>query len=126
MTAQRYLLNWLPLTWRQLGLCCAAAVVLLLLLQPLLCVAHCAVDDYFAPRAAAQAAPNGPFLCHIAAPEGVDTLIIPAFWPGVLPALVLIIMACALWFRLGIARISPLSPRRWAPPIPPPRLSCAA
>ncbi|MBX0329576.1 hypothetical protein K2Z83_18055 [Oscillochloris sp. ZM17-4] len=112
----------IPPIWRRVWRCCAATLVLLLLLQPLLCVAHCVIDA----RATVDAAIDGPFLCHLSTPQGADSPIIPAFWPGVLPSLAIIAIAFARWFRLSAAGPPHLTRHTWAPPIPPPRISCAA
>jgi hypothetical protein len=108
------------------GSCCAAAVVLLLLLQPLLCVMQCAMEARPATHTSAQAAPTDPFLCHMSGPQSPHPLIIPAFWPGVLPALALLAAAHALVCRLMPAAPPGLVAHRWVPPLPPPRRSCAA
>lgn len=100
---------------------CAAIVVLLTLLQPLLCVAHCALETRGALQAGRHALPDGPFLCHLAVPAGADVSIIPAFWPAALPALIGLVAASLLVLRLTIVAPSPLRARPCSPPIPPPR-----
>jgi hypothetical protein len=107
------------------GSCCAFAVVLLLLIQPLLCVVHCAMDAR-AMTHAVHAAPSDFFLCHMAEPVDSPALIIPALWPGVLPVLALLVMTHLLLRRLTIIAPPHLIARLWAPPIPPPRPTCAA
>lgn len=97
---------------------CSLAL-LLLLLQPILCVVHCALHE----RAPA-AADTGLFLCHASHPDGESPLLIPAFSPGLLPALALLAVVGS------VCRLLPRLPRRpsshaWAPPLPPPR-SCLA
>ncbi len=126
MIVQPHLATRLAPIWRRVAACCAVTVVLLLLLQPLLCVAGCLIEASPALRGGGRVADADRFLCHMSQPDSADHLIIPAFWPGALPALPLIVIAGTLWLRLTLAGPSPLTPRRWAPPTPPPRRSCAA
>jgi hypothetical protein len=107
--------------WRAVVAGCALALALLLLLQPLICVAHCI---FHAERSSAHAGAAGGFLCHAAQPDADPFPIIPAFWPGVIPALLVLARAGT------VRRLAPPAPRcldahTWAPPLPPPR-PCAA
>jgi hypothetical protein len=125
-TAQPYPSRWLTPRWRLASSCCAFAVVLLLLIQPLLCLVHCAMEARAMTHAAAHTAPSDPFLCHMSDAQSPHVLIVPAFWPGVLPVVVLLVTACSLLRRLMLVAPPHLIARLWAPPIPPPRLICAA
>jgi hypothetical protein len=97
------------------------ALALLLLFQPLLCVIHCVMHTQ-----AAEAHPGtaGLFLCHTSSPADDVSLLIPAFWPGVLPALLILALA-ATTLRMSLSAPTCSAAHPWAPPLPPPR-TCMA
>lgn len=132
-------LNWprLPRLPQTVGYGCAAFVATLLLLQPLLCVVTCLsyahghaahgghqhhhegahTSPQGSPGAADPASPAP--LCPYAAIAGVAPL--PAFWPGLLPAMPTLLALVALLHGLVAPGPARLSSRHSAPPLPPPR-----
>jgi hypothetical protein len=96
-------------------------LALLLLFQPLLCVAHCILH---AQGISAHAGSSSPFLCHASQPPDTGSLLVPAFWPGVLPTLIMLVLA-AVSLRLPSPTHAQLAIHLWEPPFPPPRLTIA-
>ncbi len=100
---------------------CAAMLVLLLLTQPLLCVIHCALRAH---AAAIHSSSGDPFLCHTAAPTDAPAPLVPAFWPGILPVLIVLAVSFRRHTPSRRRLFRPIA-HLWAPPIPPPRLVVA-
>lgn len=108
-----------PRHWRRRRALVAALLLALTLAMPLLCVAHCrlAAGHQHAHTAGAQ----GYFLCELIAPAPGANLFVPAFWPGLLPALPALLIALLASQRLSPAPPLPTPLAAWAPLTPPPR-----
>jgi hypothetical protein len=124
--AQPYPVDSPAAIYRQVASYCALAIVLLLLLQPLLCLISCAVVTHTATHDTAHTSAHDYFLCHMSEPASSRSLLIPAFWPGVLPVLVLLAGSRSLLLRLPLTAPQQLIVYRYAPPQPPPRRPYAA
>ncbi len=117
---------------REVVLCVTGLLATLILLQPLFCLISCHLSSdtlHYLPTEAvheleratdAGGAASFAFFCELPAAPAAETHFLPAFWPGVLPLLLLAVASSLLLLRLPLA--SPASPRvcRWAPPLPPP------
>jgi hypothetical protein len=110
-----------------LGAGCFLLLALLLLAQPLFCVIQCSLDGHSGHHHHMAADdPTALFVCHTPEAAYADSLIIPPYWPAVLPlALAFALMCCAL-LTLSMRAPATLCARAWAPPLPPPRLLSAA
>jgi phosphate/sulfate permease len=98
-------------------LCC----LLLLLAQPVLCIAHC----YRFPGSASHGTASGvgQFVCLMEAmpvAQG-EHIVVPAFWPGVLPLVALWIASLLLVLQRLPLFVPRLASLRWQPTPPPPR-----
>lgn len=115
--------------WRYGVMRCASIVMLILLLQPLLCVLHCSLVRYVTHRQTQDPAddPWQLFVCAgPAQPTPHQSILIPAFWPGVLPALTMLIAYLPLLRYLTLPIPAHPSPRTLSPLTPPPRIYAPA
>jgi hypothetical protein len=118
-------------------MCVTGLVAALLLLQPLLCLISCSFTQgtlHYLPTeavheleraTAAEGEGSFAFFCELPAAPAAETHFLPAFWPGMLPLLLLAVASSLLLLRLPLARPEPPRACRWAPPLPPPRLLAA-
>lgn len=110
-----------PLRWRRLGAGVAGLLLALILAQPLLCVLHCRISASEAHAHRPHADGQEHFLCNLMPQPTGAALFVPAFWPGLAPALLVPLLALALLLR----RLPPIQPPArsitWAPLTPPPR-----
>ena len=96
---------------------CAVVLTLLLFSQSILCAAHCFLYTY---GVTGHASDNHAFLCHLApTPDQVPPKV-PAFWPSVLPTLIILALTSIAWL-LPSDVPAPLAQHLWSPPLPPPR-----
>jgi hypothetical protein len=100
---------------------CVLCWLLLLLAQPLLCIAHCYVSEASAGHNTTSGL--GQFVCLMDEMPVAqrDHIVVPAFWPGLLPLVVLFITGLLLIVRTPFPVMSPLLSFNWRPTVPPPR-----
>lgn len=110
-----------PLHWRRLRASVAGLLLALILALPLLCVVHCQIGADQAHHHVAAIDGQAHFLCNLMArPVGAD-LFVPAFWPGLPPALPALLIALAPVLRRPSPIQVPAPSITWAPLTPPPR-----
>lgn len=110
--------------YRYAGACCAAIIVFLLLIQPILCSLHCLLHITHHQGPTDLGDPLQIFVCATPEPPVSHELLIPAFWPGVLPNLAVLISTLFLLRYLTMAAPPSLNTRSH-PPLPPPPLTYA-
>jgi hypothetical protein len=118
---------------RVCALCVTGLIATLLLLQPLFCLISCHLSSGMLPflpteavheleRATdADSKASFAFFCEMPAAPAAESHFLPAFWPGLLPLLVLAVAGSRLLLRLPHARTQSPQTWRWAPSPPPPR-----
>jgi hypothetical protein len=100
---------------------CVLCWLLLVLAQPVLCIAHCYISEFSGGHTPTSGL--GQFVCLMDEMPVAqsDHIVVPAFWPGLLPLVMLFTVGMLLLVRTSFPVIPPLLSLAWQPAAPPPR-----